>query len=60
MKLYVFGVAPYVGAWIEIAISVASIGSIAVAPYVGAWIEISMGQVIPLASTRRSLRGGVD
>ncbi len=36
------------------------LGNFAVTPCVGVWIEISMGQVIPLASTRHSLCGSVD
>ncbi len=34
------GVAPYVGAWIEITIESVSMPTGRVAPYVGAWIEI--------------------
>ena len=33
-------VAPFVGAWIEIAVSVLYYECISVAPFVGAWIEI--------------------
>ena len=36
------GVAPYVGAWIEIKVKGHSTCPGFVAPYVGAWIEISM------------------
>ena len=35
-------VAPFVGAWIEIVISLSVIASLIVAPFVGAWIEINM------------------
>ena len=35
-------VTPYVGVWIEIALSVSSNSSISVTPYVGVWIEISL------------------
>lgn len=39
--MFIFAVAPYVGAWIEIShFSVPSAYSL-VAPYVGAWIKIS-------------------
>lgn len=40
MKLYVFGVAPYVGAWIEMLGKTIGAGINTVAPYVGVWIEI--------------------
>ena len=38
--MYIFAVAPFAGAWIEIAMGIdtSSIGS--VAPFAGAWIEI--------------------
>ena len=37
------GVAPFVGAWIEIAIGGKASYSLEVAPFVGAWIEICLG-----------------
>ena len=40
MKLYVFGVAPYVGAWIEMQTAAFLDDVKEVAPYVGAWIEM--------------------
>ena len=33
-------VAPHVGAWIEISITIQQVNSFVVAPHVGAWIEI--------------------
>jgi hypothetical protein len=38
--LFIFAVAPYVGAWIEIDQRQQIPQLLAVAPYVGAWIEI--------------------
>ena len=37
------GVAPFVGAWIEITIFELTMGEQEVAPFVGAWIEIAFG-----------------
>ena len=34
------GVAPYLGAWIEIATNTEGVINVKVAPYLGAWIEI--------------------
>ena len=39
--IYCVQVAPFVGAWIEISVSVGDLGEDTVAPFVGAWIEIS-------------------
>ncbi len=37
-------VAPYIGAWIEIKLTLPSIFEEHVAPYIGAWIEIPDGK----------------
>ncbi len=42
----VSGVAPHVGAWIEIQSNVANESYMTVAPHVGAWIEISWENVL--------------
>ena len=54
-----YAVAPFVGAWIEIVISLRSRYRAAVAPFVGAWIEICKSQYKydPFGSLRSSERG---
>ena len=42
---YPYGVAPYVGAWIETYYQMQITKTDSVAPYVGAWIETSLYQV---------------
>ena len=34
-------VAPFAGAWIEIALNVSGLSAVGVAPFAGAWIEMS-------------------
>ena len=53
-------VAPFTGAWIEIAPSKIAGLFNNVAPFTGAWIEISDVQANTSAILRRSLHGGVD
>ena len=60
MKIARWGVAPYVGAWIETLKGILKLALELVAPYVGAWIETP-----PTLPTRsicdgRTLRGCVD
>ena len=43
-------VAPYVGAWIETTIRMASHTLPTVAPYVGAWIETETNPSVPVAT----------
>ena len=63
-QLKVDGVAPLVGAWIEIWIEMASkkeqLKVDGVAPLVGAWIEIVKTKDLYSESQSRSLRGSVD
>ena len=53
-------VVPYVGTWIEIALSCSGWVSAAVVPYVGTWIEILHPLVMNNGAKGRSLRGNVD
>ena len=53
-------VAPFAGAWIEIAEGMEQTGQRFVAPFAGAWIEISVTIHIITDVVRRSLRGSVD
>ena len=53
-------VAPYAGAWIEIAMQSVLIMTMKVAPYAGAWIEIRRYRIVKTFSKCRSLRGSVD
>ena len=53
-------VAPFAGAWIEIAIDILADPGTLVAPFAGAWIEISGTIHIITDVVRRSLRGSVD
>ena len=53
-------VAPLVGAWIEIYISLISSNIALVAPLVGAWIEILVTIFVASDEVSRSSRGSVD
>ena len=54
-------VAPFTGAWIEIALRAWSITTaVQVAPFTGAWIEITAMAAIVAAPVGRSLHGSVD
>ena len=53
-------VAPYTGAWIEIATATAKIGKTNVAPYTGAWIEIIAKNSAVVCLVCRTLHGCVD
>ena len=58
-------VAPLVGAWIEIAVSLVIIIPLVVAPLVGAWIEIdeldvTMEVIWSLPSWERGLKSGIS
>ena len=53
-------VAPFVGAWIEIALSEIGTDSDAVAPFVGAWIEIQSVDNAGMDRPGRSVRRSVD
>ena len=44
-------VAPFAGAWIEIAVDHHTIANIDVAPFAGAWIEISSASLLPAIYT---------
>ena len=55
-----YEVAPFAGAWIEIAISIPAIIFAAVAPFAGAWIEINGYVSLDYDKYGRSLRGSVD
>ena len=57
---FCFAVAPYAGAWIEIAVHKATGELVKVAPYAGAWIEIEVVSNMEISKKRRSLRGSVD
>ena len=54
------GVAPFVGAWIEISDDKKIEIGLSVAPFVGAWIEMVFSRLSTLIQLRRSLRGSVD
>ena len=54
------GVAPLVGAWIEIAVTPESVIGLTVAPLVGAWIEISNHNLLGQRLNRRTPCGCVD
>ncbi len=58
--MFVYTVAPLVGAWIEMACFSAHSAHISVAPLVGAWIEINAVFGTDLDPTGRSPRGSVD
>ncbi|WP_404351938.1 hypothetical protein [Caproicibacterium sp. XB2] len=53
-------VAPYTGAWIEIAVPLLCSTNFLVAPYTGAWIEIMMAKRLVRQQAGRSLHGSVD
>ena len=53
-------VAPFVGAWIEMASKKEQLKVDGVAPLVGAWIEIVKTKDLYSESQSRSLRGSVD
>ena len=53
-------VAPYAGAWIEIAFGYKSYKTLFVAPYAGAWIEIYVMDMAMFDPVGRTLRGCVD
>ncbi len=53
-------VAPYKGAWIEMAYLYTNNARTQVAPYKGAWIEIGSASWAVIAYPRRSLQGSVD
>ena len=53
-------VAPYVGAWIETFLRLASLSISWVAPYVGAWIETLIREDCSNKELRRTLCGCVD
>ena len=53
-------VAPYVGAWIETAMTSQIVGQAIVAPYVGAWIETKVQPLTFMLLIGRTLRGCVD
>ena len=55
-----FDVAPYVGAWIETAVSAYADKAYKVAPYVGAWIETYAPSRDTQWNQSRTLRGCVD
>ena len=55
-----YAVAPFVGAWIEIVISLRSRYRAAVAPFVGAWIEILTTLAEHTVKRGRSVRRSVD
>ena len=56
-----YTVAPFTGAWIEIAYARTAVPSgKRVAPFTGAWIEISSNQTVSLFVARRTLHGCVD
>ena len=62
--VYVFGVAPYAGAWIETSSILVSLFMVGVAPYAGAWIETSasigfLHQFKSLPTRERGLKHGV-
>ena len=54
------GVAPYMGAWIEINKGGGKMTYAEVAPYMGAWIEIANGSLRRCRLPGRSLHGSVD
>ena len=54
------GVAPFAGAWIEIALLISDVTAPTVAPFAGAWIEIYTPSFAPIIKPCRSLRGSVD
>ena len=57
---FVWDVAPYAGAWIEI-LNISLIQQTSeVAPYAGAWIEIVSDNSVDYDIDCRSLRGSVD
>ena len=53
-------VAPFTGAWIEIAHGTGAADAAGVAPFTGAWIEMLAGISTPILSFSRSLHGSVD
>ncbi|WP_404351935.1 hypothetical protein [Caproicibacterium sp. XB2] len=53
-------VAPYTGAWIEIAVPLLCSTNFLVAPYTGAWIEIASLRAVSAVAIGRSLHGSVD
>ena len=53
-------VAPYMGAWIEIANEIEREAPAIVAPYMGAWIEILLVRALCRSNFRRTLHGCVD
>ena len=52
-------VAPFVGAWVETAISVKIYNKTQVAPFVGAWVETPIGGLRKSVIKGRALRGRV-
>ena len=58
--LVIFAVAPFAGAWIEMAIAAKLIEDGRVAPFTGAWIEIAYPAADRVPCRRRSLHGSVD
>ncbi len=54
------GVAPLVGAWIEIGFGSKVYGTKFVAPLVGAWIEMELPYNFKKIYSRRAPRGRVD
>ena len=57
---YGWFVAPFAGAWIEIAFEKGDILAGDVAPFAGAWIEMQIDALRMLAPYGRTLRGCVD
>ena len=53
-------VAPFAGAWIEIAVGGDWADTFKVAPFAGAWIEILVIRFTSIWGCSRSLRGSVD
>ena len=54
------GVAPFMGAWIEITVEVLLTDDVIVAPFMGAWIEMHRISPVRHSAVCRSLHGGVD
>ena len=55
-----YAVAPFTGAWIEIALRGKYAKSSIVAPFTGAWIEMYCRYGFPARFRRRTLHGCVD
>ena len=55
-----FRVAPFTGAWIEMALAMAIGPERGVAPFTGAWIEMALAMAIGPERGGRTLHGCVD